>query len=300
MLYQYLRNPEQFWPEEKHRNIIKFKNKLRKTCIENPSLKDQTNKEIAEFFWAIALIRNVNGCQHIYINNIGSSGSHWLETMLAFAEKIKIGGEIYLPNSIRKCLDNFTKEKAALFLDAVYFAHIGYSGIESIGSIITNSAHYSDPTTLSRYSSNPKTVLLIRDPLEIALSRTFRKDEYRNYVAPKQSDQEYLEKNIHVIHKFYSKALQYDYGVIIRYEDLVNNPSQQLKKLKIALNLNFSDQRINEAINSTSKEAISKNILEGAAPVTNLYIKERHNYSTQLFEIAQKRLEKLRITLKYM
>ena len=84
--------------------------------------------------------------------------------------------------------------------------------------VLINSAHSWNPHDLMGEAAIP--VVLVRDPVDVVASRTFRKPKLRRHLDPTVSDEEYLEQNINMVEKFYRSALRRNPKHLIRYEDM--------------------------------------------------------------------------------
>lgn len=293
---RYLSKPEKFWGEDTNRNAKKIKHKI-KSLLEQDEAQDHFGEEeLAEFIWALATVRSRMDGKHFYIANIGSSGSHWLEKMLSYGKNIAGGGEIYIPVRIRRHLERLGQREAGILLDAIYLSHLGRIDSESTRCIIINSAHYADRNIVVKYSGLFKSLLLIRDPIDIALSRTFRKTEYRNYIDPGSTDEQYLEKNCKIIIKFYEQALREKYDLMVKYEELVLRTREQLRSIKNSLNLEMSDEAIEQAILSTSREA---NKRDSESNPENSILNDWQKYGSTSMKKAYNYLSGLRLSLGY-
>jgi hypothetical protein len=57
-------------------------------------------QDVIEYILSLAVLRLRHGKPTLYINNVGSSGSHWLNQMLKEGLGLLGTGEIYVPPSV--------------------------------------------------------------------------------------------------------------------------------------------------------------------------------------------------------
>ena len=292
---KYLLNASSYWPESHYRNVKKIERFLERGCNSKDEKKVRCYvKDIV----ALAELRLKFKTPHLYIVNAGSSGSHWLEAMLGFLPGFHNGGEVYLPAEIKKSLKTMGEREAHLFLDALYLVHCGGIYPDMLSAALSNSAHLANHQQLSDYSRLKKTALLLRDPVDIVMSRTFRKDEYKNDVAPGVEDIDYLEKNCVYFEGFYNNIDFDSFDIVIRYEELKHSPLSTLRALVSTVGLNVSDDELVRAVDLTSEETAKKAIEKGEVPVTNIYLDKKEDVSWAKSYIV-KRLENIRRELSY-
>ena len=90
---------------------------------------------------------------------------------------------------------------------------------------LSNTAHLPDLAVYTRNDLPSRKVLLIRDPVEIVLSRTLRKPAFRRYLGRETTDDaRYLRENIVQVGRFYRKVEPEGYDLVVRYEDLRADP----------------------------------------------------------------------------
>ena len=191
----YLRRPRDFWPEGRRQPEI----------LEERRVEPESIIRLAE-------TRRAVRPSTVFIVNCGSSGSHWFEFLMTASSRIAPCGEVYLPR-----LD---VDDPASMWDAVHLAH---ADAPTVDSILVNSAHQWRP---SNESSPARTLLLVRDPVDIALSRTFRKPELREQSHADTSDDDYLDLNCDVVARFFTTAAarRRPPDEVVRYEDLRADP----------------------------------------------------------------------------
>jgi len=92
-------------------------------------------------------------------------------------------------------------------------------------------------------------VLLLRNPFDIAISRAFRKPQYRQQVAPDLSDDEYLARQVSGTYSFLSFADTQRWDRILRYEELRSNAPAILGDLVREMGLDY-DAEAMEAVHA--------------------------------------------------
>tara|TARA_R110002124_G_scaffold277030_3_gene448096 strand:+ start:2403 stop:3302 length:900 start_codon:yes stop_codon:yes gene_type:complete len=290
----YILNAERFWPPTHKRNVVKIMRALDAYAGESSSDKDECIDELL----AVAKIRGRFNAKHLYLINTGSSGSHWIEAMLGLLPGFYNGGEIYLPPKVRSSLKNLNKKSANEFLDVIYLLHSGGIHKDALTATLSNSAHLAKHQQMSEYSINKSTVLLLRNTVDVVISRTFRKDEYKNDVAPSLDDQQYLERNCVYVESFFSNLDETSFDAIVKYEDFVASPLSNLKKLVELIEMEVTEDQLQHSIDRTSMKSELKAVEKGGNALTNVYLGDRKNYDWARGYLS-KRLEKLLIKYNY-
>lgn len=130
----------------------------------------------------------------VYVTGLGSSGSHWLAGMLAELDGFVDVGEVYFSAELRDALDGLSRREERLMVaDAIQLLHGLSKRLELEDTTTVNSAAGAYELELYRdWDPRAVVVYLHRDPRDQVLSAAFRKDEYRQYQAPRAGDMEYL------------------------------------------------------------------------------------------------------------
>lgn len=169
----------------------------------------------------------------LFLVNCGSSGSHWIEAMLARTNGIHACGEVYVAPSLHEPLAALDAHARACFMDALHQLHAEDPRRPiHAGDMLINSAHSWKPHDLAGDSA--RAVLLVRDPLDVVLSRTFRKPRLRRHVALDASDEQYLARNRDYVVRFMASALRRRPAHVIRYEDAREDPARVLAEVMVA------------------------------------------------------------------
>ena len=190
-------------------------------------------RDTVDYILAAAVLRLRHGKPTLYINNIGSSGSHWLNRLLRQGVGLLGTGEIYVPpRFLERQVAPLAMPGRPVFLQAVYLAHMLSGEARDISSHVSNTAHLLDLGPYARNDIASLGILLIRDPVDIVLSRTLRKPEYRAWLGKAEAkDTEYLEDNIQVVSRFFAAVRPESYDLVCRYEDMVEDPVPVLERI---------------------------------------------------------------------
>lgn len=291
---RYLSRPEEFWQGTPDRQVRKLRGMLRSATPAGERATD-----VIEEVLAIARLRTHHAPAPIYLPNIGSSGSHWLEAMLARATDVHACGEVYLPKSVHELLHAGSGADAEFFMHAVLALHTGRSGPDLVSGRFINSAHYGQVARVASLTSGALTVLLVRHPVDVVMSRTLRKAEYRDEVAPGLDDQAYLERNCTLVERFYRGALSERFDATVRYEDLLARPIQTLEGLISRLGLETSLAALEQAVEATSPDAVRIATERGEKAPTNLFLGDPVRVDPALKQAARQRLRACCESLEY-
>jgi len=260
---KYISNDPVFWQPGTYfggRNIWKISKSQRKLN----SLK-LTNREKSVKIKEIITKRIESKTPTIYIISNGGSGCHYLGGLISMKKDFKLIDEVYFPPIIIDSIELENINSTGL-IEMVNFVHL--ADLEFQNLIPVNTMHLRRDTPLwklSENSVNSKFIFLIRNPIDIAISRGLRKLDYKvsNEENSHLSDDEYLEKQA-IFTKNHFKRLfseENDVGaLLIKYEDLVENPSDILKDIFSYIGIEPSDEEIDEILGEYSSASnITKN-----------------------------------------
>lgn len=228
---RYANDLEAAWPEARHNQVAKLERFL--SLAAEASGLDRAG--VVDAVVKVAERRVADRPPTMFLVSCGSSGSHWLEAMLAeFAGHVACG-EVYLPRPLLRETMGWDAAARSAFLDCVHLAHVPVPKPGLAGARLINSAHLSG-WIMSRAMAPPRTrVLLLRDPVDIVVSRTYRKDVYRKFSLPDASDDEYLARNIEFVNTFFRKAAAEHADHVVKYEALRQDGEATLAALLAAL-----------------------------------------------------------------
>ena len=144
------------------------------------------------------------------------------------------------------------------------------------------------------YFSGTKTVILIRHPLDTAVSMYFQQSKRSNYLEGEDihdfvSGASGSRGGLPTIIRFMNRWAKADsvcgHHLIKRYEDLRNNPFVNFKDLLDFLNLDFSDSELSEAIDFTNfsnmKKREAQNFYQGDFRVSTSKPYDENSYKAR-------------------
>lgn len=167
----------------------------------------------------------------IYITGLGGSGSHWLAGMLGELPMFFDVGEVYVPERLRAAMNAYP-DRAPLILDALHVLHTRQPVAQDARAVNCAAGSHRGADYV-RWDQGATVVRLLRDPRDQVLSTTFRKDEYRQWVAPDASDDDYLHQRCSISR---SDETRYQRSgcaadLVIKYEDLKHDAPHELERL---------------------------------------------------------------------
>jgi hypothetical protein len=215
-----------------------------------------SRRDTIDYVLALATLRLRHGRPTLYVNNIGSSGSHWLLAMLRDGVGLLGTGEIYVPERfLRARIDPAGTPGKAVFLQSVYLAHLMTGTAADLESPLCNTAHLADIDAYARNDLPSRRVLLVRDPVEIALSRTLRKPGFRRYLGREGADDaSYLRENAALVGRFFRDAEPGAYDLVLRYEDLLADPRPALAAAARLVGVAADPARLDRAARRARRE----------------------------------------------
>lgn len=188
----------------------------------------------------------------VYVVNAGGSGSHWLQKMLCLSAPFLGCGEVYFPDSLLEVLRTGSRSERLAFVQAVYAVFAWKSPCDLRRAPAINTAHKPRTARLADVDIQGRTILLVRDPADIVMSRSFRKAEYRaDQGYADQPDDLYFERNLTYVRNFYRQALAQSYDLRVRYEDLRSRPHDSLRDVLAGLGLDPDPVRLDAAVAAT-------------------------------------------------
>ncbi|USQ79802.1 sulfotransferase [Ornithinimicrobium faecis] len=268
LFLDYCRSPEKFWPERAQRQARKINQRLRKLSVETGRGRD----EVLTSLWSAAQQRSRTRRRTVHLANIGSSGSHWLEHMLVDGAGMLGAGEVYLPRVLHDDIRGLEGVDGATFTDALHLLHAGGTSDDATATVV-HSMHSANPDVFLKADPGTLRVLLLRNPVDVCLSRVFRKGEYRQDVAPDADDMAYLQQNIVTIKQFLTAAKEQVFDLVVRYENLLTDPLPVLGAVCALTGTPLDADRLERTIQAQSAERLagssgarSTNLFVGAAP----------------------------------
>ncbi|MDG2047126.1 MAG: sulfotransferase domain-containing protein [Halioglobus sp.] len=209
-----------------------------------------------EEFW------KYNNCQYIFAS-YGKSGRTWVRVMISRYYQLSYK----LPDNILMGFDNFTRLDGDI--PKIFFTHDNYLRGYT-GNVDSKKDFY-----------RKKTVLLVRNPIDVAVSQFFQwkyrmrteKKAMNHYPAHEadisvydfvKDENQGLSHIIEFLNNWATELPKIEHLLVVRYEDLRSNPEQEMAKIVTFLGL----------------EADTDYLLDTAefASVENLRKKEQDNY----------------------
>lgn len=222
---EYVASPCDAWPQDRNLQARKLHACSTRHCEAGNVALARMLERIVDRARARAAMRTPS----LFLINCGSSGSHWVEAMLSALPGIHACGEVYVPPRLGEELASAPGDDRRCLLDALHQVHLEPSATVGDRDVLINSAHSWNPHDLM--GDTAIAVVLIRDPLDVVASRTYRKPRLRRHVAPAANDEQYLEQNIVKVEKFYRSAMRRKPQHVIRYERLLAEPVATLSQL---------------------------------------------------------------------
>lgn len=240
--------------------------------------------------------RRKNAGPTIYIANAGSSGSHWTQAMLSALAPMLPCGEVYFSKTLLERIAKLRRSERRVFMQAYHVIHGWDRDNPHLGAASAiNTAHKANPMAMARHDHSARLVLLVRDPLEIVISRTFRKPRYRVTSGHADtSDADYMQVNIQLIRNFFTRINRKAFDTELRYESLIDEPMATLQQLTRALKLNIPDEKLaNVAENYSTENSVKKQRL------SNIYTGPKVSPPKELLEQAEADLADIREEFGY-
>lgn len=235
LISKYISNDPLFWKPGAYfedRNIWKINKSQQKLSSLNLSMSEKSYKikEIIED-------RVSKKIPTVYIISNGGSGCHYLGGLISMKHNYKLIDEVYFPPIIIDKISNGDSISSKCLVEMVNFVHLG--DIENQFLVPVNTMHLRKDTPLSIIrdnSSNPFFINLIRNPIDIAISRGLRKLDYKlqNKENKHLEEDEYLEKQAFFTKNHFTRLHSNlnDVGSLtIRFEDLIRNPIDTLEQV---------------------------------------------------------------------
>lgn len=264
LLETYCRTPEHFWPAAGARQARKLEQRLRRVG----QFLDGDRLGAPAAVSHLAARRDGRHRRTVYLSNIGSSGSHWLESMLMNGAGLLGAGEVYLPPKLRMAVADLPDREAARFIDGLHLLHAVVDPTLDRMDSVVNSQHVARPQAFLDADPGALRVLLLRDPVAVCLSRTYRKDEYRQDVSPDADDLAYLDLNIKKVASFLAAAREEVYDLVIRYEQLCIDPVPAVAAICALTGTSFDPDTLHQTAAEQSADQVSG---RGSEAQTNLF-----------------------------
>ena len=284
---RYASDPFSGWPEDRPLQARKLAESLGRYAAARSM---QPGAAISAVI-ASARERSARPAPTLFLINCGSSGSHWVEAMLAALGGVHACGEVYLPPGIDP--GGFETQDRVAFLDALHQLHMEHPAPVEPSEVLINSAHSWGPH--DAMGASAIAVLLVRDPIDVVASRTFRKPRLRRYLTPDASDSEYLDRNIAYVEKFYRSALRRKPPHVVRYEDFTSQPVETLGRLATLLSRTPDRERLDDIARTYSAAGQQ----DSGRRLSNVFQGSRGTADPELRQTLAMRLAGIRSDLGY-
>jgi len=229
LVLDFITNTQEYWGSNE-RQLKKFLTRKERLKL----AKGWSDSQLCLNILSISNNRIKNSARTIYLPSFGSSGSHLLQKVIELSIPSNPLGEVYIAPGVIDKVEKLPQEDKSVFIEAYNLLHTAdVSQLNEFNSII-NTAHSPVLSKFSLWTANYLSMLILRDPVSLVISRTFRKDEYRNYILGSKDDAEYLQENIDKTIRFYQSASNFNFDSQIRFEDIVscnNNAVEAIQKL---------------------------------------------------------------------
>lgn len=234
--------------------------------------------------------RTTSKPQTVFIVNPGGSGSHWLQDILCQYFTVVGCGEVYIPADIMTILKDCDEFDRGVLIDFfhILFSEGNYADLSNTPLI--NTAHLGGWKLSNWYPSPKFVILLTRDPIDIVMSRTFRKDDYRMRYFKHEDDWEYLHRNIAYVENFFSRMKKGSFDLLVKYEDLKHDYELVIRKVSEKSDLRPRLGGICETISELRNAAL---------PLSNKYSGPKKEIGPDFLEEARCHLLQLRTELGY-
>jgi len=226
ILSSYLLEPEMFWPEQNY-----FHGRNREKIIwARQRLEIKSEQDIADNLLPRLLERAQSDADSLFVISTGASGCHFFGSVVASSNRYKLIGEVYFPpRLVEMACEAGNDVSAKVIMDCVSAIPMGRIGAIAKGNIPVNIMHLrpdSPIREIRRLLPQGRLVSLIRNPYDIAVSRSFRKNEYRETANPGVQDSDYAVMQSRLVRNYFSRMKTHKWDAIVRYENLRENPLQ--------------------------------------------------------------------------
>lgn len=192
LLRKFLFNIDEFW-EGNRRQAEKSRKRL--DAITNFYSHDRD--QCLGFLSRIADERLNSNRRTLYLPSFGASGSHLVQHIVATSTNAITLGEVYMPPMAERHALELDGQERVKFMEMYHLASTSTPWMIPSRGTIVNTAHKAKLQFFSENTAKFSSVLIMRDPCDIAISRTYRKGEYRSYLGKDSiSDDDYLSENI--------------------------------------------------------------------------------------------------------
>lgn len=282
LLYDYLSYPDKYWGDN-DRQLAKSKARM-KLCLQYYGFN---KKQLVNFLVRVSEERIRNECTTLYLPSFGSSGSHLFQHVISLAVPTIKLGEVYIPDLFESNLSKLPREDRFLFMEMYNLASSSTPWMIPSRGVLINTAHKAKLQFFSENTKKYRSMLICRNLVDLVISRTFRKNEFRKYIGKHEvEDWEYLEDNIKKTINFYKGALSYNFDGYLRFEDFFDP--------------NLGHERISNSISGVLEVFNKKMAVKDAIPVALSDDKETNKFSGDRVEVPDRYIEHAKERLSFM
>jgi hypothetical protein len=250
LLESYLDKPENYWHGSSIRSAKKVKNISKKFA--HIGLSDK--QELTKFLLEQVNKNRTAFYKPFFVMGSGGSGSTWLGAMLGDLPGFQYAGEVYPPPLIANLYRILKNKHLSDFIWAIMLFHSFHKDSnldKNFNCQFVNSAR-----SIFRYNlfhkiwPNGRFVFIARDPRDQILSVTYRKNNYRNVVAPELTDHEYLVLNAKKYSSIYKqfKRVTSNSIYLVQYENLKHDTEFELNQINLHFQLGLKSNHIEKAV----------------------------------------------------
>ncbi len=249
-ILEYIKTPEKQWPDETYfhqRNRFKVQRSWDQVLEDHDLTPERAVGKYVELLEA----RARTGVSTIYAMSNGGSGSHYLGELLGEVGNFHLTDEVYFPPRLLDRLENLDQATSSMMLDFIDVLHTGRIDSGLADTTIVNIGHLrpdARPQLLRSLGVRGHFLLLLRNPFDVAISRAFRKEEYRSAVAATDDDSAYLTQQARYCAGFLRRAGLERWDSVCRYERLINEPIAALRDVLLTIGTPFDHALVESAL----------------------------------------------------
>lgn len=221
--------PEKMWAKPYPHMTARFHKKL-ELFAQRADMKLDP-EAIYERVRAMAEARREARPRTFFVASPGGSGSHWFQQILSHNIGTVPCGEVYLPEPMMELMLETGPELRGLMIDAMHLLH-AYEVREDMRDVMLINTAHARGWRMAAHMPEPKTTIMLqRDPLDVVLSRAFRKQGLRTKQFPDLDDRTYLDQQLTYVRRFYEVRDIAKVDATVRYEDLRRDIGAALRDL---------------------------------------------------------------------
>lgn len=240
-IHDLIYEPRKYWPEDTYFHR-RNRQKLARAWTSVAELHSLEPSSVVDTYVEILEHRRQQDITTLYVMSNGGSGCHFLGELLNGLDGLRMTDEVYFPPQLLEEVESLGEEPSSLAIDFINFFHLGTVAEPDRRLTAINLGHVRpdvSPSRLARHDSRGRFLLLLRNPYDVAVSRAFRKGDYRAQVAPDMSDTDYLRRQVAGTRAFLSRCRAFPWDRILRYEHLKSNPTAAVGDIMRELGMNF-------------------------------------------------------------